>query len=233
MSLFVIGDTHLSLSVDKPMDVFGGWDAHETRLKNRWCELVADSDTVVIPGDISWAMSLEQAKDDFAFLHALPGQKLLLKGNHDYWWATRRKMDAFLAENGFDTLCFVHNDAVAVEDTFAVCGTRGWFYDAEQDADQKVLNREVNRLRVSVEAAVATGLEPIAFLHYPPVWAEQCCRPFLDVLSQYGVKRCYYGHVHGPGIGQAFNGEYDGISLRLASADALKFTPLYIPPNKK
>lgn len=233
MALYVIGDTHLSLSTAKPMDVFGGWDAHETRLKNRWCELVSHDDTVVLPGDISWGMSLEEAKADFAFLHALPGRKLLLKGNHDYWWATRRKMDAFLAENGLDTLRFVHNDAVTVDDTFAVCGTRGWFYDAEQDADQKVLNREVNRLRTSVEAAVATGLEPVAFLHYPPVWADQCCHPFLEVLQEYGVRRCYYGHVHGPGIAQAFNGEYEGVSLRLASADALKFTPLHIPLIKK
>ncbi len=232
MSLFVIGDTHLSLSTDKPMDVFGGWDAHEKRLEKHWRALVADTDTVVIPGDISWGMSLNEAKADFAFLHALPGKKLLLKGNHDYWWATRRKMDAFLAENGFDTLRIVHNDTVTVEDTFAVCGTRGWFYDAEQDADQKVLNREVGRLRTSVEAAVKTGLEPVAFLHYPPVWGGERCQPFLDVLSEFGVKRCYYGHVHGPGISQAFNGEMNGITLRLASADALRFIPLHIPNIK-
>ena len=232
MSLFVIGDTHLSFSTDKPMNVFGGWDAYEQRLENHWRALVAPTDTVVIPGDISWGMSLEEAKADFAFLHALPGQKLLLKGNHDYWWATRRKMDAFFAENGFDTLRIVHNDAVGVEDTFAVCGTRGWFYDAEQDADQKVLNREIGRLRASVEAAVKTELEPIAFLHYPPIWGEERCQPFLDVLKEYGVKRCYYGHVHGPGIHQAFSGNVDGLCLQLASADALKFVPLHIPAIK-
>lgn len=232
MSLFVIGDTHLSLSTDKPMDVFGGWDAHEQRLETHWRELVGDTDTVVIPGDISWGMSLEEAKADFAFLDKLPGQKLLMKGNHDYWWCTRRKMDAFFEENGFSTLRIVHNDAVVVEDQVAVCGTRGWFYDAEQDADQKVLNREVGRLRTSVQAAVDTGLTPIAFLHYPPVWGDECCQVFLNVLKEYGVTRCYYGHVHGPGIRQAFNGEIDGIRLQLASADALKFVPLHIPLSK-
>lgn len=229
MSLFVIGDTHLSLSTNKPMDIFGGWNAHEQRLETNWRALVADADTVVIPGDISWGMTLEEAKADFVFLNSLPGRKLLLKGNHDYWWTTRRKMDAFFAENGLDTLTVVHNDAVVVEDSVAVCGTRGWFFDAEQDADQKVLNREIGRLRTSVEAAVKTGLEPIVFLHYPPVWGDERCQAFLDVLSEFGIKRCFYGHVHGPGIGQAFNGEIDGVTLRLASADALKFMPLYIP----
>ncbi len=229
MSLFVIGDTHLSLSTNKPMDIFGGWNAHEQRLETNWRALVTDADTVVIPGDISWGMTLEEAKADFVFLNSLPGRKLLLKGNHDYWWTTRRKMDAFFAENGLDTLTVVHNDAVVVEDSVAVCGTRGWFFDAEQDADQKVLNREIGRLRTSVEAAVKTGLEPIVFLHYPPVWGDERCQAFLDVLSEFGIKRCFYGHVHGPGIGQAFNGEIDGVTLRLASADALKFVPLYIP----
>jgi predicted phosphohydrolase len=229
MALYVIGDTHLSLSVDKPMEVFSGWDRYEQRLQEQWCSLVTEQDTVVIPGDVSWAMSLEQAKEDFAFLNALPGRKLLLKGNHDYWWTTRRKMDAFLAENGFDTIRFVHNDAVAVDNCVAVCGTRGWFYDAEEDADQKILLREVGRLRTSVKAAVDTGLTPIVFLHYPPVWGGQVCEPFLQVLREFGVTRCYYGHVHGPGIRQAFNGVYDGISLQLASADALKFVPLHVP----
>jgi predicted phosphohydrolase len=229
MALYVIGDTHLSFSTDKPMEVFGGWDQYERRLQEHWCALVDPADTVVIPGDISWAMSLEEAKADFAFLHSLPGTKLLLKGNHDYWWTTRRKMEIFLAENGFDTIRFVHNDAVVVDNAVAVCGTRGWFYDAEDDADQKVLLREVGRLRTSVKAAVDTGLPPVAFLHYPPVWGDQVCKPFLDVLQEFGVTHCYYGHVHGYGIRQAFNGTYDGISLQLVSADALQFTPLHVP----
>ncbi len=228
MALFVIGDLHLSFSSEKPMDVFNGWEGYEQRLETQWRALVSEQDTVVIPGDISWGMTLEEAKADFAFLNSLPGQKLLLKGNHDYWWCTRKKMDAFFAENNFHTLRIVHNDTVTVEDQVAVCGTRGWFYDAEKDADQKVLLREVGRLRTSVQAAVATGLEPIAFLHYPPIWGEERCQPFLDVLQEFGVKRCYYGHVHGPSIRMAFNGEVEGITLQLASADALKFVPLHV-----
>ena len=227
MALYVIGDLHLSFSADKPMHIFEGWDHHEERLEKNWRRLVKPEDTVVIPGDVSWGMSLEESKTDFAFLNALPGSKLLLKGNHDYWWTTRRKMDAFFAENGFDTLRIVHNDAVVVGEV-AVCGTRGWFYDAEADADRKILSREVGRLQTSLSAAIATGKEPVVFLHYPPVWGGKVCEPFLDVLRENGVKRCYYGHVHGQGIRQAFCGEMDGVMLQLASADALKFAPLPI-----
>lgn len=227
MALYVIGDLHLSFSADKPMHIFEGWDHHEERLEKNWRRLVKPEDTVVIPGDVSWGMSLEESKTDFAFLNALPGSKLLLKGNHDYWWTTRRKMDAFFAEKGFDSLRIVHNDAVVVGE-IAVCGTRGWFYDAEADADRKILMREVGRLQTSLAAAIATGKEPVAFLHYPPVWGGKTCKPFLDVLRENGVKWCYYGHVHGQGIRQAFCGEIDGVTLQLASADALKFAPLHI-----
>lgn len=228
MALYAIGDTHLSLSVNKPMTVFPGWDNYVERLEQNWRGLVAPEDTVVIPGDVSWGMSLEQAKADFAFLQRLPGRKLLLKGNHDYWWCTRRKMDVFLAENGFDTLRIVHNDAVPVDGRVAVCGTRGWFFDAEQDADRKVLLREVSRLEASIRAARETGLEPVAFLHYPPLYAGQRCPELLEVLRREGIRRCYYGHVHSAGIRQAFNGEEEGISFRLVSADALHFCPLRI-----
>ena len=229
MALYAIGDTHLSLSVNKPMTVFPGWEHYMVRLETNWRALVAPEDTVVIPGDISWGMSLEQAKADFAFLQGLPGRKLLLKGNHDYWWCTRRKMDAFLTENGFDTLRFVHNDAVPVDDRVAVCGTRGWFFDAEQDADRKVLLREAGRLELSIRAAKETGLEPVVFLPYPPLYGGQRCPEILEVLQREGIRRCFYGHVHSAGIRLAFNGEDAGIAYRLVSADALRFTPLSIP----
>lgn len=232
MAIYVIGDVHLSFAVNKPMGIFAGWQDHETRLAENWRKLITDADTVVIPGDISWGMSLEDAKPDFAFLHSLPGQKVLMKGNHDYWWTTRRKMETFFTENGFDTLHLVHNDAYTA-DGVAICGTRGWFYDAEEDADQKVLLREIGRLETSVKAALSTGYEPIAFLHYPPIWGEQVCKPFLEVLQRYGVKRCYYGHVHGQGIRQAFAGEIMDVQLTLASADALHFMPLHIPTKNK
>lgn len=229
MALYAIGDPHLSFGTDKPMDDFYGWDHYVERLETHWRQLVTEQDTVVVAGDISWGMSMEEAKDDFAFLHSLPGQKVLLKGNHDYWWATRRKMDTFLEENGFSTLRILHNDTVAVEDRVAICGTRGWFYDAEADADKKVLNREIGRLHASAKAAKETGLPVVAFLHYPPVFGDSVCRDMVEALQEEGITRCYYGHVHGLGIRKAFNGTFEGIDLRLISADALSFIPLHIP----
>ncbi len=227
MALYAIGDVHLSLDGNKPMTIFSGWDDYVSRLEKNWRALVTASDTVVIPGDISWAMGLPAVRRDFAFLNALPGKKLLLKGNHDYWWGTRRKMDAFIEHNGYDSLRIVHNDAV-VADGMAVCGTRGWFFDAEADADRKILLREVGRLRMSIAAARETGAEPVVFLHYPPIFADQCCPEILQVLETEGIRRCYYGHVHGSGIRQAFNGEYHGTVFQLVSADALCFCPLKI-----
>lgn len=228
MALYAIGDPHLSLDGNKPMTVFGGWDDYVERLRANWCRLVTDDDTVVIAGDVSWAMTLEGARADFAFLNELPGKKLLFKGNHDYWWTTRRKMDNFLSDEGLDTLRIVHNDAVAVDDRIAVCGSRGWFYDAEEDADRLVLLREAGRLRTSVRAAKETGLTPVVFLHYPPIYAGQACTEMVDVLQEEGVRYCYYGHVHSHGIRQAFNGTLDGIRYQLISADAVGFCPVRI-----
>ncbi len=228
MSLYVISDPHLSLSTDKSMTVFSGWDDYVMRLEKQWRQLVTPQDTVVLAGDISWAMTLDDALEDFRFLHALPGRKLLFKGNHDYWWCTRRKMDTFFEENGLTSLSVVHNDAVAVDDRFAVCGSRGWFYDDAED-NVKILRREAERLRTSVRAAKETELEPIVFLHYPPLFDGRVCEELTDVLKEEGIKRCYYGHVHGAGIRQAFEGEWEGITFRLTSCDALRFCPLLIP----
>ncbi len=221
---------HLSLSTDKSMTVFRGWDDYVERMERRWRSLVEPQDTVVIAGDVSWAMTLEETLEDFRFLQSLPGRKLLFKGNHDYWWCTRRKMDTFLQENGLDSLTIVHNDAVAVDDRFAVCGTRGWFYDDSEADNGKILRREAARLQTSLNAALATGLEPIVFLHYPPLFDGRECEEILDVLRDSLVKRCYYGHVHGAGIRQAFQGEWQGIRFQLTSCDALSFCPLLISP---
>ncbi len=231
MALYAIGDTHLSLGTNKPMTVFAGWDNYVARLTENWCRLVTADDTVVIAGDISWGMSLEQAKPDFAFLHSLPGKKLLFKGNHDYWWTTRRKMDTFLAENGLESLTIVHNDAVAV-DGLAVCGSRGWFNDDGVEADRLVLLREAGRLRTSIQAAKQTGLEPVVFLHYPPLFGSERCEEILSVLHEEGISRCYYGHVHSAGIRMAFRGADNGVDYRLISADALGFCPIHVPPTK-
>ena len=228
MAVYAIADLHLSLGTDKPMDVFHGWEDYLSRLETVWRKLVEPTDTVVIPGDVSWAMSLEGTEADFAFLHSLPGKKLLLKGNHDYWWCTRRKMENFFAEKGFDSLQVVHNDAVPVSEEYAVCGTRGWFFDAEEDADKKVLLREIGRLNASLDAAEKLGKKPLVFLHYPPVCNGQECPEMMQALRDRGIATCYYGHVHGPGIRTAVNGEYGGIHFHLISADALHFCPFKV-----
>lgn len=229
MALFGIADLHLSLGTDKPMDDFPGWHGYVQRLENNWRASVKDDDIVVIAGDISWGMSLGSALEDFRFLHSLPGRKLLLKGNHDYWWETRRKMDNFFLANDLSSLTIVHNDCVDVGDGRAVCGTRGWFYDAEADVDKKILNREIGRLQMSVNAAREKQLEPIVFLHYPPVYAGTVCEEMLSALKDLQIKRCYYGHIHGRvAIEKAVNGVYDNIDLRLISGDSLQFAPLLI-----
>lgn len=228
MALYAIADTHLSLSTHKPMDIFRGWTDHMERLESNWRKLVTPEDTVVIAGDISWGMSLNEALADFTFLHQLPGRKLIFKGNHDYWWCTRRKMDAFLEEKGLDSLTIVHNDAVEVDGRYAVCGSRGWFYDENEPDNAKILSREAGRLTASITAAKQTGLAPVVFLHYPPIFDGRACEELLEVLHREGVDNCYYGHVHGAGIRQAFQGERDGITFRLISCDALAFCPLHI-----
>ena len=225
MSLFAIADLHLSLGTDKPMDIFRGWDGYEKRLEENWRKLITHNDTVVIPGDISWAMKLSDTFEDFRFINGLPGKKLFLKGNHDYWWDTRRKMEMYLKENGFDTIEIVFNSAYVAEG-YAICGTRGWFYDAETDSDKKVLSREVGRLRTSLNEALKTGLEPVVFLHYPPVFGNQRCDDILNVLKEYEIKKCYYGHLHGINAARkAVTGDFEGIKFRLISSDYLKFMP--------
>ena len=222
MALYTIGDTHLSLAVDKPMDVFAGWDGYLPRLEQNWRRLVSEEDTVVIPGDISWAMRLEDCRADFAFLHSLPGKKLLLKGNHDYWWTTRAKMDKFLAANGFDSLRIVHNDSVQAEG-FAICGSRSWMFDSQEEQDEKVMARELGRLRASL-AAAGQG-EKLVFLHYPPVYPGARADGVVELLREFGVKQCFYGHLHGSAIRFAVQGWRDEICYKLVSADALEFCP--------
>ncbi len=224
MSLFVIADTHLSFSCNKPMDIFGGWNDYVERLEKNWRNVVTERDTVVIPGDISWAMSFDAAKKDFQFLNSLPGEKIILKGNHDYWWNTKKKMDAFLDEEGFDTIKILHNNAYIVGD-FAVCGSRGWFYDAQGEQDRKILLREASRLERSIEAGEQSGLEIIVFLHYPPLMLGEVCEEIMDVLKRHSIKRCYYGHLHGESARRSVTDTVDGIKFSLISADFLEFCP--------
>lgn len=229
MALFAIGDTHLSLSADKSMDVFGGtWKGYVDKLKAGF-GVVSPEDTVVICGDISWGMSLEEAKLDFAFLDTLPGKrKLLLKGNHDYWWTTATKMNRFFAENGFQTLGILHNNCYFYGDT-ALCGTRGWFYEEDQQGhNEKVFHRELIRLEASLKAA-GDRLK-LCFLHYPPCYEGYSCPELIAIMERYGVKNCYYGHLHGGSHRLAVEGVRDGIDYRLISADYIHFIPKLILP---
>jgi predicted phosphohydrolase len=228
MALYVIGDPHLSISTGKKMDIFGGWEDYEQRLEKNWNALVDPQDTVVLAGDISWCMDMEQGLEDFRFLDNLPGRKIILKGNHDYWWATKKKADEFFAKHSLDSLHILHNNAYECGG-IAVCGTRGWFFDAEADADKKIVLREAGRLRMSIAEAKKTGKEPVVFLHYPPVTQDNKCDEIYDVLVEEGIRRCYYGHLHSYSHQTAFCGVSDGIEFHLISADYLKFIPLHVP----
>ena len=226
MALFVLGDTHLSLGGAKPMDVFPGWNGYVEKLEANWRKLVKPEDTVVLAGDISWSMRLADTRKDFAFLNGLPGQKLIMKGNHDYWWSTANKMNAFFRAEGFDTLRLLHNNSYTVEG-YALCGTRGWLFDADEPHDEKVMNREIGRLRLSLQAA-EPGKERLVFLHYPPVYTGADAPEIVAVLKEYGIRRCFYAHLHGKAIRFAVQGEVDGIRYKLVSADGLQFCPYKI-----
>lgn len=228
MAVYAIADLHLSFGTDKPMDVFSGWKNYTQRLFDNWQRLVEEDDTVVIAGDISWAMKLADTEADFRFIHSLKGKKLLMKGNHDYWWTTKAKMDKYLAEKELSSLSILHNNYY-VADGMALCGSRGWFYDAETDADMLILHREVGRLRMSIEPAVRDGYDPIVFLHYPPIYNNMECEEIMSVLREYEIKKCFYGHIHGGNAAKrAFIGEKYGIQFRLIACDHLGFMPLSV-----
>ena len=227
MSLFVIADLHLSLSSDKPMDVFSGWDDHVSRLEKNWQERVKPEDTVVIPGDISWAMSLKGALEDFRFIDRLNGVKIISKGNHDYWWSTVTKAEKFFSENGISTIKILHNNFYGYEGS-GICGTRGWINDGSEPQDKKVILREAQRLERSIQGAVEAGLEPIVFLHYPPIFCGDRNDDIMEVLRRFGIKYCFYGHLHGYAHKNAVIGEREGIEFRLISSDFLHFSPFDI-----
>ncbi len=228
MALFTISDLHLPLGVDKPMNIFGSeWDSYVKRLEENWQSIVSEEDTVVMPGDFSWATYIEQAYRDFEFLNRLNGSKILLKGNHDYWWQTAKKMDEYLLQNGFDTIKLMHNSSIMYGST-AICGNRGWIYD-NSDENKKLYSREIIRLEISIQNAMKNNPDNIiVFTHFPPVMHDYFVNPFSDMLKKYGVKKCFYGHIHGEAKKTAFEGYADGIEYRLVSGDYLKFIPLKI-----
>lgn len=225
MGLYTIGDLHLSLAKDKPMDVFGeAWKDHAEKLQQGFA-YVTEDDVTVLCGDLSWGMGLEETAPDFAFVDALPGKKIILKGNHDYWWTTAAKTKRFFAEKGIETIDILHNNCFFYGD-YALCGTRGWFYEEERggEHDQKIMRREVMRLEASLKAAGER--EKLVFLHYPPIYQNYRCEEILALLKEHGVRLCCYGHIHGKGCRSAFNGWSEGTQFQLVSADFVNFTPV-------
>ena len=228
MSLYAIGDLHLSLSADKPMDVFGGrWENYVEKMKAGFSHLT-EEDVVVLCGDLTWGMHLEDSLADFQFIHALfPGKKIILKGNHDYWWTTAAKIKRFFESHGLDSFDLLHNNCHFYGE-IAICGTRGWFYEEERggEHDKKILNRELSRLESSLRAAGER--EKLCFLHYPPRYKDYVCKEMAELMGDYGVKNCFYGHIHGAGRRFAVEGEVGGIRYTMVSADHLQFSPYKI-----
>lgn len=245
MSIFVLSDLHLSTDskTNKSMEVFGArWQDYTAKIEKNWNAVVEDDDTVIVPGDISWATKLEDSESDLRFLNSLKGKKLIGKGNHDFWWSTAKKMNAFFEEKGFSTISILYNNAYIVEDRI-ICGTRGWFPDESRqitvgEVDHaKIVNREMVRLRLSLDSAKKlqesheseTGkrLPIIVFLHFPPVWGDFIMQEFIDVFHEYGINECYFGHIHSA-YNQVGKFEYEGIKFILTSSDFLNFHPIII-----
>ena len=234
MSIFVIGDLHLSFNNPKPMDIFGeNWSGHEEKIRSNWIENVTENDLVILPGDFSWETYLNGTKADFEFLNSLPGKKLLLKGNHDYWWTTVTSMRTFLKENNYTNIDFLHNNSYEFEGKI-ICGTRGWSI-IDEETDKKLINRELIRLEISLKDGInkyGTNKEIIVFMHYPPITRAKIISEqeadFVELMKKYNIKRCYYGHLHGASIADAVEGEIEGIDFKLVSADGLDFKLLKI-----
>ncbi len=225
MALYTIGDLHLSFAKDKPMDIFGpNWRNHAEKIRTGFSSL-REGDLTVLCGDLSWGMDLEETAPDFHFIDELPGKKIIIKGNHDYWWTTAARMKRFFLQEGIENIEILHNNCFCYGN-YAICGTRGWFYEEEKGDghDAKIMRREVMRLETSLKAA--GDREKLVFLHYPPVYQNYRCEEILQLLSDYGVRLCCYGHIHGKGRAFAFNGRLGRTEFRLVSADQIDFRPL-------
>lgn len=233
MAIYTISDLHLSFNKEKPMDIFGeNWTEHSEKIKNNWQDIVADNDIVLMPGDFSWAMNLKDTYEEFKYLEELPGKKILLKGNHDYWWETLTKMRKYLEEKNFKTIDFLHNNSYLYENTI-IAGTRGWIISDEID-DKKIFERELGRLELSIQDGIKKYGEEkdiIVCMHYPPITNKEITegeRKLLNILKKYNVKKCIYGHLHGESQKHAITGYIEEIEFILASADYLEFELLKI-----
>ena len=214
MAVYAIGDLHLSFQTNKPMDVFGaGWAGYEKTLYKNWQDSVKQEDTVIIPGDFSWAMYLNEAVEDFKYLDSLNGKKILLKGNHDYWWETRSKLMGFLNNNCFSHIDFLYNNSFEIEGV-NYCGTKG--YDIK-DADEKIINREITRFSISYESNNDKSRKTIAIFHYPPE------KELLYLMAEYKIDHCVFGHLHG-----LKPDSYNKIGQTLVSADYVEFKPVLL-----
>ena len=230
MALYAISDLHLPIGVDKPMDIFGSkWDNYVERLEKNWKNTVTDEDTVVIPGDISWAMYLDESIPDFSFIHNLPGKKIISKGNHDYWWTTMSKLNKFLAENEFSSIEFMQNNTF-IYNNVAICGTRGWSYlgnGEASDEDKKIYERELGRLELSITDAKKHNPEKIiAFFHYPPIALDLAETGFTKIMKDNNVELCIYGHLHNALRQNIVEGVHEGIKYMLVSCDYRDFVPV-------
>ena len=239
MSVFAMADLHLSSSVNKPMDIFGArWTDYMCKIAKNWSSIVTDDDTVIIPGDITWAIDYKEALEDFKFIDNLPGKKLIGKGNHDYWWGTMAKNRNFVVSNNFKSIDFLYNNAYRVED-YIICGTRGWYVDEKlqsgntKDVEyEKIVSREAQRLKISLNEAIKlreNNEQILVFFHFPPVFNNFVCDEFVEILLEYGIKNCYFGHIHGTyNIPRSL--EYKGITFTLISSDYCNFVPMIIAP---
>ena len=234
MSIYVIGDLHLAFSVDKPMDIFGNnWENHAEKIKTNWIEQVKENDIVILPGDFSWATYLEDTYKDFEYLNSLPGNKIISKGNHDYWWTTVTSMKKFLKENNYEKIDFLYNNSFCVENKI-ITGTRGWVNTWKSEENFKILKRERDRLKLSIESGIkefGNEKEIISFIHYPPFYKEKCIPDeinFIKLMNEYNVKKCYYAHLHADSHKEAIEGTVDNIEFKLVSSDYLKFDLLKI-----
>lgn len=227
MAIFAIGDLHLSHEQNKPMDIFGeDWTNHADKIRDNWNRVVSEEDLVIVAGDISWAMHLSDALPDLIWLGKLNGTKLLIKGNHDYWWSSIGKVRSRLPES----VKALQNDHFAWGEQ-VVCGARGWICPGEEgfdnDHDQKIYMREAWRLQLSLESAGREDApEIIAALHFPPFNRNGQPSAFTGLLEQYRVRLCVFGHIHDSGRDSIFQGERNGVEYRFVAADGIDFTPL-------